>query len=123
MQWESIGICHGGAIPDENDWMVTQLQMAIPYLTHVCGPPPDGCKLDIRWRKHFDYNIESPEIALYWSIATRRDAPWAYIMKCRKALEILADAVDWSQIHPDLVREQIGDIDDNDYNEDDEKDE
>lgn len=97
MPWESIGSCGTGS--------VVQLRMAILYLCQVCGEPPLGCELDVLWNEHDlgDY----PTIGVSWDPTVRSDAPWKYINRCEAALAIFDEAVEWSEIHPDQVREKL----------------
>ena len=105
MPWEHIGDCGASQIPHEEGWVLFQLQMGIDYLKHVCGDPPPGCELGVMWHEH--ELGEYPAVGLCWEFPAAHDAPWDYIARCEIALEAFNGAVNWSDIHPDVVREQF----------------
>lgn len=109
MPWEYVGDCGEGQMPDEREWVVTELELAIRYLEHVCGKPPAGCELGIMWQEH-DLGAYPSIGLLYEYEHGYYDPPWDYISKCEVALQAFNEAVNWSAIHPDRVREQIADL-------------
>lgn len=116
MPWEHIGSCGGGRLPQDQEWVICELEMGIRYLRFACGEPPKGCELGVMWHEHdiCDY----PSIGVYWDVgdAASLDAPWEYIEKCQIALETFDEAVSWSEIDPERVEErlaeELGDDDD-----------
>lgn len=102
MPWEDIGSCGDGQMPDERDWVVTQLELGIRYLKHVCGPPPAGCELGIMWHEHElgDYTT----IGLFYECGD--EPPCDYVSSCESVLLAFDEAIDWSAIHPERIRER-----------------
>jgi hypothetical protein len=103
MPWEDIRDFGGGQLPHERDWVVFRLEFGISYLRHVCGSPPP--EFEIRWHEYelCDY----PTISLSWEDPFL-SLPWDYIEKCRRVLEILDEAISWSEINPNTVKEAFG---------------
>jgi hypothetical protein len=112
MPWEYLGACGDGQLPNEREWVVAQMQLGLTYLKGVCGEPPAGCELAITWQDHElgDY----PLIGVWWDPEARTDAPWAYISRCEVALSAFDDAVNWSEISPEVILDQADEIDEDD---------
>ena len=101
---ESIGQC--GTSDASTRWCLTQMEMAILYLKHVCGPPPRGCEVEITGNDH--------ELGTYYDISLTWDGPGTlgateekYIRKCELALEIFDEVMPWSDLDPIEVRQRL----------------
>ena len=101
MPWEDIGQCGGGST---REW-AAGVEIVIHYIELVCGSPPPGCELGVMWHEHEcgDY----PTAGLCWDPSVRTDPPEEYIAKCGIALDAFDEAVSWSQIDPEVVREKF----------------
>ena len=111
MPWENIGDCGSGQLPNDRDWIVHCYEMAVSYLKFILGDPPEGCELGIMWHEHElgDY----PSVGVHWD-SPQSDAPWEYINKCETLLMKFDEAVNWYDISPDRVYEDIDELEDDD---------
>ena len=107
MAWENIGEC-GDASASDRDWMVLQTQLAIDYITHVCGELPAGCELDLMWHEHELADYVS--VGISWEPPEASEPPWDYIVRAQATLRVFNDAVDWRSLEPALVRESVDDL-------------
>jgi hypothetical protein len=108
MPWVSIGHCGHSTTPGDT----FEFELGIEYLKLVCGEVPESCELDVMWQE-FDGTktgeiVDLPAgVGLAWDDTIIPDAPWDYMSRCRTALEIFDEAVDWAAIHPEAVNRQI----------------
>ena len=104
MPWENVGSCGTGQLPNDKDWILLCYEQALSYLNFVMPQPPEGCELGIMWH---EYELgDYPSIGLQWDFPLD-DPPWDYINKCENILKRFNDAIDWSEIDPDAVYEDL----------------
>jgi hypothetical protein len=113
MPWEEIGEC-GGADLTERDRMIAEVKLGVQYVKLICGPPPQGCKIDAMWHEHD--SGEYATVGLFWDPLQISDAPWDYISRAEHALSRFDDSVDWSP----LSEQDEDDEDEGDEDEDEE---
>ena len=107
--WEQIGEFGDGQIPHETDWIVACYEFAIAWLKRVLGEPPKGCELGLMWHT---YESVSGGVMSYPTLGLKMDggtADWEYYHKCEAALPILQYAIEWGDIDPDAVEDQLSD--------------
>ena len=75
--------------------------MAISYVLYILGKPPDGCELGIMTQDH-DYGSYDT-IGVWYEY----DYPYDYISKSERLIEIFNEAVDWSMISPNVVKDEL----------------
>ena len=102
---ETIGQC-GTSSETGIEWCWIQMEMAILYLKHVCGPPPRGCDIEITGNDH--------DLGTYYDISLTWDGPGMlgsaeqkYIRECELALEIFEEAMPWDKLDPAQVRRHV----------------
>ena len=112
MLWEIIGSVDTGEYPRDASWIEFAQQFAIQYIEFICGPPPEGCTLEITYLDH--------DLGSYPSMGVARDElrtidfPWDYIRQCEEVLIELNAAIDWRRLKP----EQFSYLFENDEEED-----
>ena len=111
---ETIGECGCAQYPDRR-WITGELELALCFIRHACGAPPQGYELEILWHEH--ELGEYATVGLSWEGSS--DAPWDYISRAEGALECFEQAVSWSALAPylksgeaDEIEETRGDNDD-----------
>jgi hypothetical protein len=89
MPWESIGSTNTGEMPGDESWILWSLEVALQYVSLVCGEPTGGTRLKIMWHEH-DLGTY-PSLGVYYE----GDPPWDYINRCEAALTTLNNSVSW----------------------------
>jgi hypothetical protein len=92
MTWQDIGSTDTGQMPEDREWILFTLDLAIRYLTFVCGDPPPGHKLGVMW--HEQESGASPSIGVHSESEPDAD----YIADCERALDDMNDAIDWAAL-------------------------
>ncbi len=108
MPWVEIGPCGGDGKSYEKEWGTLTRQLGFLYLRFICGAPPKGCKLGLRFFVIND--TKQHEVALYWNRSIRKGLPRAYIAKCQNALAIFDENIPWHQLRKDCVNPRIRNI-------------
>ena len=105
MPWEDVGSAGVANAVREREWMAFQTEMAVTYIEHICGDPPPGCELGLMWHEHemADYVT----VGVWWDLPDAIDVPWAYIEKAEIALEAINEAINWGNLHPEIVRDEF----------------
>lgn len=83
MGYEIVGILGSAIIPDEEERLIDDCELAVRFLRIVVGPEPKGVRLSV------DKMTDGVTIMLHWTGETR---PQEYSLRCKLALEVLNDA-------------------------------
>jgi hypothetical protein len=98
MEWMSLGDIDYGHMPFDEAWVLFCHDITKKYILHVCGNPPDECKLGTFW---LDHDLGSyPRFGLYREYST-----WEadrYYLACELAFDKFNSAFDWSAIKPEF---------------------
>lgn len=92
MSWESLGSVSTGELPGDGDWIGFALDLARQYILFVCGDPPDGCQLEVRWNDHGCGSYPTLGVSSEWGDSGN------YFAKAEAALICFDEAVQWSSI-------------------------
>lgn len=105
MPWEEIGPCGGDGKAYEREWGTLTRRMGLAYVRFVCGEPPKGCRLALKW-----FSIQGTrqhEAALFWDPRIIKRAPRAYIWRCQQAIAIFDESVPWRRLRKERVKPRL----------------
>ena len=102
MPWEEIGHCGGDGKAYEREWGTLTRKMGLAYVHFICGEPPKGCRLALKW---FIVNSTRQHMAaLFWDPKQFKRAPHPYIRQCQEAIAIFDESVPWRKLRKDRVQ-------------------
>ena len=105
MPWEEIGLCGGDDKAYEREWGMLTRRMGFSYARFICGKPPTGCRLALKWfiidgtRQH--------AAALFWDPRLIKRAPRNYIWRCQQAIIIFDESIPWRKLRKDRVEPNL----------------
>ena len=102
MPLETIGSVDTGQIPGDIAWIEWAMEIALSYIDFVCGDPPEGSRLQVHWR---DHDLGSYPILGAYFEGTPSDEWLDYLRRCEAALEVLNEAVSWSELKDHMEAE------------------
>lgn len=105
MPWEEIGLCGGDGKAYEREWGTLTRRMGLAYVRFVCGEPPRGCRLALKW-----FSIQGTRqhlAALFWDPRIIKKAPRAYLWRCQQAIVIFDEGVPWRRLRKERVAPKL----------------